>query len=56
MGNIIYTSITEETLKGARDRALEKLEELTGGFAQEAIQCAKEILEFDKIIEEWAKR
>ena len=52
----IYTNITEETLKGAKARALKELQELTGGKAETAIECVVEILELDGIIAELEKR
>lgn len=51
----IYTHISEETLKGAKERALKELQELTGGNAEKAIECAVEILELDEILEKQHK-
>lgn len=52
----IYTNISEETLKGAKERAVRDLNELTGGNAEKAIECVVEILEFDKILAENEKQ
>lgn len=52
----IYAHITEETLKGAKGRALKELQELTGGKAETAIECVVEILELDGIIAELEKK
>lgn len=52
----IYTHISEETLKGAKKRALKELQELTDGNAEKAIECAVEILELDEILEQQEKR
>ena len=55
MGNSIYTSITQETVQGARDRALAALEELTGGRSEEAVALVSEFVELNNILEEQKK-
>lgn len=54
--NSIYTSITEETVTGARDRVLDQLNELTDGQADVAIRYVSEFVELDNILEEHKKR
>ena len=56
MGNSIYTSITEETATGARDRVLDDLNRLTGGAAYLAIKYVNEFLELDLIVQEFKER
>lgn len=56
MGKTFYTGITEETLTGARDRVLDDLNELTGGYAEKAIAYVSEFLELDEILKECIKR
>ena len=53
--NSEYVRITIETLTGARDRALEDLNQLTHGNAEKAIKYVKEFLELDKILQECNK-
>lgn len=50
-----FTFITEETLIGAKNRALAKLNELTGNKAEEAIKCVSEYVELDSILQEHQK-
>ena len=54
--NSIYTSITEETVTGARNRVLQQLDELTNGMAETAIRYVSEFVELDNILEEHKKR
>lgn len=51
MANSIYTTITEATVTGARDRVLGDLNALTDGKAQKAIDLVSEFLELDSILE-----
>lgn len=52
----IYTSITEETVTGARDRVLDQLNELTDGQADVAIRYVSEFVELDNILREHKER
>ena len=54
--NSIYTSITEETVTGARDRVLDQLNELTNGQADVAIRYVSEFVELDNILREHKER
>lgn len=56
MASSIYTSITEETVTGARDRVLDQLNELTNGHADTAIRYVSEFVELDGILEQIKKR
>lgn len=56
MANSIYTSITEETVTGARDRVLDQLNELTNGQADVAIRYVSEFVELDNILREHKER
>lgn len=56
MANSIYTSITEETVTGARDRVLDQLNELTDGQADVAIRYVSEFVELDNILREHKER
>lgn len=56
MGNAIYTSITEETAIGARDRVLDDLNALTNGNADKAIRYVSEFLELNCIVQEFKER
>lgn len=49
MMNEIFTSITEATAYGARDRVLDDLNALTNGEAEKAIKYVAEFKELDKI-------
>lgn len=51
MANSIYTTITEQTITGARDRVLSDLNALTDGKAQKAIELVSEFIELDSILE-----
>lgn len=51
MANSIYTTITEQTVTGARDRVLSDLNALTDGKAQKAIELVSEFIELDSILE-----
>ena len=52
----IYTSITEETVTGARDRVLDALNELTDGKADVAIRYVGEFVELDSILKDIKER
>jgi hypothetical protein len=51
MANSIYTTITAQTITGARDRVLSDLNALTDGKAQKAIELVSEFIELDSILE-----
>ncbi len=51
MAKEIYTTITAQTVTGARDRVLNDLNALTDGKAQKAIDLVSEYLELDSILE-----
>ena len=52
MANSIFTTITAQTVQGARDRALAALDELTNGRAGAAIDIVSEYVELNSILEE----
>lgn len=52
----IYTSITEETVKGSKNRAYAALDMLTNGKADMAIALVLEYKELDDILEELKKQ
>ena len=52
MANSIYTTITAETVTGARDRVLSDLNALTDGKAELAIKLVSEFCELDGILEQ----
>lgn len=47
-----YVFITKETITNARDRVRKELNDLTNGYAQLALDLAKEYNELDEIIKE----
>ena len=52
MATTIYTSVTEATAYGARDRVLDDLNALTNGKAETAIKYVAEFNELDGICKE----
>lgn len=52
----IYTSITEATAYGARDRVLDDLNALTNGEAAKAIKYVEEFKELEAICNEIKER
>lgn len=56
MSNAIYTLVTEETVRRARDRVEAELGVLTNGHAFEAIALVKEFEELEKIVAEFEER
>ena len=56
MGNYIYTRLTEETARNARDRVEKELGVLTNGHAFEAIAMVKEFEELEMIVAEFEER
>lgn len=56
MGNAIYTYITEETARNARDRVEKELGVLTNGHAFEAIALVKEFEELEKIMAKFEEK
>jgi hypothetical protein len=51
MANSIYTTITAETVTGARERVLNDLNALTDGKAELAIKLVSEFCELNSILE-----
>ena len=56
MGNAIYTYITEETARNARDRVEKELGVLTNGHAFEAMALVKEFEELESIVAEFERK
>lgn len=56
MGNAIYTYITEETARNARDRVEKELGVLTNGHVFEAIALVKEFEELEKIMAKFEEK
>ena len=56
MDNYIYTRITEETAKKARDRVEQELGVLTNGHAFEAMALVKEFEELEGIVAEFEEK
>ena len=56
MANSIYTSITEATVTGARDRVIDELHALTNGEPNKAIKLVAEYNELNAICKEIEKK
>lgn len=50
MAKYIFEKITEDTVRTAREKLLDKLQEITSGNAQEALDLAAAYAELDSIL------
>lgn len=54
--NTIYTGISEDTVRGVRDRVYKDLNAITEGHADAALKMAEEYNELSRILEEFEER
>ena len=54
--NTIYTGISEDTVRGVRDRVYKDLNAITEGHADAALKMAEEYNELSHILEEFEER